>query len=179
MEEYGMERIMQMKAFLEEVKEITTARRFKKIEEKLRENVRNVRNDLRGSMETLASGRTGGGITMSYLRSSYITNSHELYIAYYEEEPFVTEGPENICFSLKLLFEGIENDLQELYGKLNESFIRIFKGEKEEIRRWYMEGIYVKLGDAIRAMLPVVLVERGMDVYYGGYMDRQEMVGKI
>ena len=44
-------------------------------------------------LQGLASAHNHGCLVISFLRSSYIVNSHEFYLAYYEKEPFIQEEP--------------------------------------------------------------------------------------
>ena len=113
------------------------------------------------------------------MRSSYIANSHEFYIAFYEEEPFVEEEPDCIYFRMKEVFDGLEEDWRELDEALHQHFIRIISGEKAEIHRWYTERIYQALDRIMKETVENMGKDKGISVYYGGYMEELKAIGCI
>ena len=116
---------------------------------------------------------------ISFLRSSYITESHEFYIAYYFDEPFVEEEPDSRYYDLGLLFEGIDNDLECMNKELGKKFIRILSSEKEEIRRWFVDNIYIGLGKSFKLLFEDIQPQRNLEVFYGSYMGELELIGKV
>lgn len=115
-------------------------------------NEEKVKEELFEIIGELAEGKEAGSIVISFLRSSYITGSHEFYIAYYFDEPFVEEEPDSRYYSLGLLFEGIDNDLDCINKELGKKYIRIMSSEKEEIRRWFVNNIYIRLGKIFKLL---------------------------
>ncbi|MDE7197426.1 MAG: hypothetical protein K2O15_00925 [Lachnospiraceae bacterium] len=153
MNQCKMERIPQMKELIREKADSLMSVRLKYIENLLESHKDSVRKDFELALERLVSEKNKGSLVISFLRSSYILNSHEFYIAFYEEEPFVEEEPADICFSMEKVFDGIEEDWHEMDEMLQQNFIRVFAGEKAETHRWYMERLYVALGSIIMKMI--------------------------
>lgn len=104
MKKYKMDRIDQMKEILTEKKNLLINNRINKMEKAYFDNICNIKMDLEKALRNLASSREGGRLAISFLRSSYIVNGHEFYIAYYKRDIFVEEEPECIYFSLQPLF---------------------------------------------------------------------------
>lgn len=179
MGKYEMKRLGEMKEFLKEKKEETEGRRMEEMENGWIRDRDNIQSGLAAALQSLAAGRTEGAIVIAYLRSSYILRSHDFYIAYYEEEPFVEEEPECLYFSFAPLFHEAETDWAILEKEMEGHFIRILDGEREEIRRWYMEGLYREFGDVLEKTLPERGEGEGIGVYYGSYMDVVKRIGTI
>lgn len=176
---YEMERIHQMKAVIGEKTDSLIGRRLEKMKKIFTNNTDNMQSDLETALTELISDKKVGSLVISFLRSSYILNTHEFYIAYYEREPFVEEEPDCIYFSMKSLFLGIEEDWREMDRELCQNFIRVFAGEKEEIRRWYMERIYIALESMMKEAVEKIQKRGAVDVYYGGYMEEIKVIGCI
>lgn len=168
-----------MQEFLEDKLIFLLGRRIDKVRELYIENTYSIRNDLEMTLKELAADKKKGSLVISFLRSSYISGSHEFYIAYYEGEPFVEEEPDCIYFSMKNAFSGIEKDWHEMDEDLYHNYIRVFAGEKEEIHRWYMERIYIALESIMRMVIEKMQKSKGVNVYYGGYMEEVKIIGSI
>lgn len=179
MKQYEMERIGQMKEVIGEKADSLIDSCLKKLEKLLVGNADSIRNDLEIALKELAADKEEGSLVISFLRSSYILNNHEFYIAYYEGEPFVEEEPDCIYFSMKNALSGIEKDWHEMDEELHQNFIRVFAGEKEEIHRWYMERIYIALESIMRMAIEKMQKRSGVNVYYGGYMEEVKLIGSI
>ncbi|MCM1233943.1 MAG: hypothetical protein NC489_27875 [Ruminococcus flavefaciens] len=168
-----------MKEVLGEKVEFLVARRLEKMGRLLSSNSDNIQNDFEAVLRELTSDKKEGSLVISFLRSSYILNNHELYIAYYEGEPFVEEDPACAYFSMKSALSGVEKDWLEMNKDLCSNFIRVFAGEKEEIRRWYMEQLYTALESIIKMVVKSTPVSGEIGVYYGGYMEEVKAIGNI
>lgn len=168
-----------MQELLEDKLIFLISRRMDKIRTLYIENTFNIRNDLEIALKKLAADKTDGSLVISFLRSSYILNSYEFYIACYEGEPFVEEEPDCTYFSMKSTFSGIEEDFHEMDEELHQNFIRVFAGEKEEIHRWYMERIYIALESIMQMAVEKMQKSKGVNVYYGGYMEEVKIIGSI
>ena len=179
MKHYEMERISLMKEVIGEKADSLIDSRLEKLEKLLDSNADSTRNDLEIALNKLAADKTDGSLVISFLRSSYILNSHEFYIVCYEGEPFVEEEPDCVYFSMKNVLSGIEEDWHEMDEELHQNFIRVFAGEKEEIHRWYMERIYTALESIMQMAVEKMQKSRGVDVYYGGYMEEIKIIGSI
>lgn len=178
MKKYKMDRIDQMKEILAEKKNLLVNNRINKMEKAYLDNICNIKVDLEKALRKLTLGKEGGRLVISFLRSSYIVNSHEFYIAYYKGDAFVEEEPECIYFSMQPLFSGIEEDLKEITDELHGKFIRVLSAEKEEACRWYMEHIYSQFIYVMETAVNCMEIKSGIDIYYGGYMDRVNLLGK-
>lgn len=176
MERCEMERITDMKTFLQERKEFLLKERIKKLKSTL---TYEESKELESILKELVSEGEGGRLLIVYLRSSYITGSHNFYIAFYTGEPFVEEEPDNVVYSMQEIFQSVEDDWVDMQKKLQEKFIRIMDSEKEEIRRWYMEELYRCAGILFKEWLEDMKSEKNTEVYYGSYMDEVEWIGYV
>ena len=174
-----MGRITQMKEALGEKVDSLIYRHLEKLEKLLICNTDNIRKDMETVLKELASDKKDGSLVISFLRSSYILKSYEFYIAYYEGELFVEEEPDCVYFSMKSALRGIEEDWREMDEELHQNFIRVFAGEKEEIHRWYIEQLYIAMESIMKMAVEKMQKSRGVDVYYGGYMEEVKVIGSI
>ena len=179
MNQYKMERMPHMKETIGEKADFLRNVRLQDIESLLDGDKASVRKELEHALEQLASDKKEGSLVICFLRSSYIANSHEFYIAFYEEEPFVEEEPDCIYFRMKEVFDGLEEDWRELDEALHQHFIRIISGEKAEIHRWYTERIYQALDRIMKETVENMGKDKGISVYYGGYMEELKAIGCI
>lgn len=179
MKKYKMDRVDQMKEILAEKKNLLINNRINKMEKAYLDNICNIKVDLEKALRKLAPSQEGGRLAISFLRNSYIVNNHEFYIAYYKGDAFVEEEPECIYFSMQPLFSGIEEDLKEITDELHGKFIRVLPAEKEEICRWYMGHIYSQFIYVVETAINCMEIKTGIVIYYGGYMDNLETIGKI
>ena len=86
MEQNVLERSGLMKDFLSE-----KINGLKEIREKFESNVGNVRKQFESVLGAITSEAEQEIIVISYLRASYITETHEFYVGVYKGEPFVEE----------------------------------------------------------------------------------------
>ncbi len=179
MKQCEMGRFTQMKEVIGEKVDLLIEKRLQKLEKALTSKEENIWRDLESVLRELTSDKKEGSLVISFLRSSYITNNQEFYIAYYEEEPFVEEEPDCIYFNMKRAFSGIEEDWNEIDEVLHQKFIRVFAGEKEEIHRWYMGRIYIALENIMKTAVEKMHKIGAITVYYGGYMEEIKAVGSI
>ena len=175
MERCEMDRINEMEEFLQEAEEILLKERMDRIKS-ICMNEKDIKEEVLTIVKELAAERTEGCIVISFLRGSYVTGSHEFCIAYYEDEPFVEEEPDSRFYSLRLLFEGIEDDFIRMNKELGNKYIRIFASEKEEIRRWFMEKIYMRLGEILKLIFEGVQTDKNLDIFFGNYMGELDKV---
>ena len=140
-----MERIDAMKAFLCETVDGFVLDDF--VGERLYKMQDGFGKELEKTVRKMAVHKTEGIVSISYLRSSIVTGSHEFYIAYYKDELFVEEEPEAVYLGMEQLFQGTESDCVEIFQILGKKFIRFLASEKEEIRRWYIWLLYERLGN--------------------------------
>lgn len=91
MEQNVLERSGLMKDFLSEKINGLKRERLKEIREKFESNVGNVRKQFESVLGAITSEAEQEIIVISYLRASYITETHEFYVGVYKGEPFVEE----------------------------------------------------------------------------------------
>lgn len=174
-----MERIGVLKNFLTEEKDFLVKKRLNKIEDLYKNKEKSIGNRLEITLKKLVSEKEKGILAISYLRSSYITESHEFYIAYYFGDVFVEEEPDCVYFSMYSLFEAVKEDWIQIDKKLDKNFVRVFMAEKKEIHRWYMKQLYESFDIVLKLILEDMKVEKGIDVYFGGFMDEVKLIGRI
>ena len=85
----------------------------KEIREKFESNVGNVRKQFESVLGAITSEAEQEIIVISYLRASYITETHEFYVGVYKGEPFVEEIKHGFI-SVKPLLGNVEKDFVEL-----------------------------------------------------------------
>ena len=162
-----MDRIEEMKDFLRDAEKGMLEERIRMMKAYCKSH-ENIRQEIVYIIDGVIMNHQDGCVVISYLRSSYITGSHAFCIAQYTDEPFVEEEPDSMYYSMRVLFEGVEDDCKKLNKLLESKYIRIMASEKEEIRRWHMEHIYSELYDVFKLMLADTKYK---EIYYGGYMD--------
>lgn len=94
-----------------------------------------------------------GHVVITYLKSSYVTGTHHFKIALYKNEPFTNLYPVHIYMDMTMLFQNIEKDFSVINNELNDNFIRIKKGEYAEIKRCYLEQLYMKSCEVFNRIL--------------------------
>ena len=102
-----------MKDFLSEKINGLKRERLKEIREKFESNVGNVRKQFESVLGAITSEAEQEIIVISYLRASYITETHEFYVGVYKGEPFVEEIKHGFI-SVKPLLGNVEKDFVEL-----------------------------------------------------------------
>lgn len=178
-----MKRIPEMRAFLETGVNELLNERLRAVEEALLKN----RMDIWDRIEKVLSRQSifvhchqeYEKITISYLRSSYITGSHMFLVTCQKEMLFLEEDPPEEELDLSELFTEIDQDIERLEAELNQEFIRVSEGEWETIRRWYMELLYAHLGEVLEVAIQKKQYRTEVPLMYGGYMEEQRQVGRI
>ena len=122
-----MNRIGEMKAYLETEKEAFLQKRLSEMAQACNKSCGESGKDLCCVMERLAQ-REGGVFGISFLRSSYITGKHVFYVAHYLDDPFVEEAPEAVCLSMAGLFDKAEADSAVLAEKLEGNLSECIRG---------------------------------------------------
>lgn len=142
-------RIVQMKEVIGEKADLLIDRRLKKMEKSLASDKDAIWRDLESALKKLASDKTKGNLIISFLRSSYILNSQEFYIAYYEGEPFVEEEPDCIYLNMKRAFSGMVEAANEYYNNLQQN------GEKYRQKAFLENNTYEAIESAILEKLDI------------------------
>jgi len=179
MEECVMDRIGEMKELVECEKNSLIENRIQKIDVEFKKEEKKLFRLLLNDLYHLIGENEKGNLAISYLRSSYITRDHTFVAAFYIDELFIEEYPPSFYFRLDSLFEAVHGDLQEMIKIMGKKFIRILDAEKEEVYRWYMEQLYKSLGSILKTLLVEIKEERGINVYFGGFMEEVEFIGRI
>lgn len=178
-----MERIPVMKNYLEKKVNELLAKRLRVMEEALQKNQAKLRDKLQEVLSAQAhlvhNHQEYKKLTISYLRSSYITEDHIFLIACQGETLFLEEELPEKEIDFSTLFTEVEADVQKLEEALKQKFIRISDGERETIRRWYMELLYIHLGEVFKTGIQQNGYLTGIPLLYGGYMEEQRQIGWI
>lgn len=124
MEQNVLERSGLTKDFLSEKINGLKRERLKEIREKFESNVGNVRKQFESVLGAITSEAEQEIIVISYLRASYITETHEFYVGVYKGEPFVEEIKHGFI-SVKPLLGNVEKDFVELDQALEREFFRL------------------------------------------------------
>lgn len=179
MEECVMERIGEMIELVKYEKNFLIENRIQKMNMEFIKEERKLFRMLINDSYNLAGDNKKGSLTISYLRSSYITREHVFWVAFYADELFVEEYPPNFYFRLDTLFESVHDDLQEMMKIMRKKFIRILEAEKEEVYRWYVEQLYKNIGLILKPLLAEMKGEKGINIYFGGFMEEVDLIGSI
>ncbi len=179
MEQCVLERLDVMKDFLFEEINYLKEKRLTNITKQFLNNEKNLKDNLQNVLLELALEEEEGVVTISYLRSGYITNNYEFHIAFYKGEPFVEEEPNCVYFSMKPLFQTMEEDFKEIDRRLEKDFLRPIAAEKEEVHRWYVWQIYNGFSAVLKLFFKNIKEEQGKIVCFGGFMDQLEIIGSI
>ncbi len=179
MEQFALERLDVMKDFLLEEINCLKEKRLRNITKQFLDNEKNLKDNLQNALKELALEEEEGVLTISYLRAGYIINNYEFHIAFYTGDPFVEEEPKCVYFSMKSLFQTMEKDFKEMDRILEKNFLRSTAAEKEEIHRWYVWQIYNGFGAVLKLFFKNIEEEQGKKVYFGGFMDQLELIGRI
>lgn len=123
---------------------------------------------------------TEGSLVITYLRSSYITQSHRFKIAFYPEVPFVKEDPDFTVFDFTPFLEGVEEDTESLKHALQKRIVNIFSCYQEEISRYYMGRLYQKSICLFQQLIRDIKSEGNtISVFFGDEMGEIECIGTI
>lgn len=80
---------------------------------------------------------------------------------------------------MKPLFQTMEEDFKEIDRRLEKDFLRPIAAEKEEVHRWYVWQVYNGFGAVLKLFFKNIEEEQGKKVYFGGFMDQLELIGRI
>lgn len=177
MERTGMERVDAMIAYLQKTSEGMTLDKF--VERHLGTIWTEFAKAVEEPVRNLLEQKTDGAVVVSYLRSSIVTGSHEFYIAYYNGKPFVEEEPEGMYLGLRHIFVDAETDCMEIIRILGKRFVRLLDSEKEELRRWYLNLLYERLGMVAEPQAGEDHAVVQIPVLYGGYMEKLHPMGYV
>lgn len=121
-------------------------------------------------------------IIICYLRSSFITRSHNFLIEAYQKEIFMEENPPYVLYSFKELLDLSECDIKILEQKIRQEFVRVLSSEIEEIRRYYMEELYQKMCEIFEEMIKELKEEwkgQSILIFYGEQMGKIKKIGEL
>lgn len=119
------------------------------------------------------------------LRSSGYTQSHEIALAMADKKLYLDEAMDCIYWMPDVIHEEIEKDMEEAENLLAKAFIRLEKYELFHIRQQLLSddwellcGVLPRLVKAIEGRITgsSLLLEDGLEVLCGGYMEEPETV---
>ena len=120
-----------------------------------------------------------GSLVLTYLKSSYITGSHQFKIAIYID-PFVEIYPPHRYINVALLFLDMEADMDIFIKQLDQHFICILKSEIEEIRRYYVELLYVESVTYFKQVFSELQNDIELPaVYFGAELGEVELIKEL
>jgi len=119
-------------------------------------------------------------IVITFLRSSYITESHRFKLAIYQEEPFVDEPIYVTYFDLASLYQYTPQQINAFIIKVRSTSVRLLPDEIEEIRRCYLEQLYQHSDHFFEGVVQK-MKNKGQEipVYYGEEMGKLRTLGVI
>lgn len=170
-----MIKTVEMSEQLEEVMEDLAEQRI----EKQKTGYEKDRIKLWVKIQEMAAGKEVGSITLSYLRSGYITKKYNFYMAYHEGELFVEEESQYRYVDMSGFMEDLEEDFETICREAKKRFIRVLAGETEYLWECYMNKLYGKFGQVVKAAVDGQKKENGVALYYGGYMEEQSMISYV
>ena len=119
-------------------------------------------------------------IVITYLRSSYITGTHQFKIALYENEPFISEPTLHKLVNLSPLFTRVSETIDKFTRKIKSQFIRVLSHEIEGIRRFHMEYLYQNSYYFFEKVTGKTGDDEGsIPVYFGEEMGEINQIGVI
>ena len=119
-------------------------------------------------------------IVISYLKSSYITQSHKFKLVSYIEEPFVELYPPHEYLNMKPLFTNIEADMMAFTNQLSQHFFQIIPSEQEEVRRSYMEILYIESALFFERILSEMEIDIKEDpIFFGAELGEVKWMGDL
>jgi len=119
-------------------------------------------------------------IVITYLRSSYITGTHQFKIALYENVPFMNEATLYRLVDLTPLYQRTPELIDQLTKKIRFQFKRIMPYEIEEIRRFCMEYFYKNSCFFFEKVLENIENDaETISIYFGEEIGQIEKIGVI
>lgn len=132
------------------------------------------------NVRTRIEDQTKEYLIITYLRSSYVTGSHKFKIAVYKGEPFVEPPRFYEYFSMKQLYENINLEMDVFTNKIKQQFHNVLDSEIEEVRRDYMEALYM---DSVvffeRVIQGIENKPDGIEVFWGEEVGDIRIIGVI
>ena len=120
------------------------------------------------------------GIVITYLRSSYVTESHHFKLAIYQKEPFTNPPLYQTFLDMKFLYVQIASYMEILIKKLTPPYVRILSYEKEEIRRTFTAKLYEESYHFFERVLTELESEdKKIPVYFGEEMGQLITIGAM
>jgi len=120
-------------------------------------------------------------VVITYLRSSYITGSHQFKISLYENDPFMSDATMCRFIDLAPLYKRVPEFIDDLTRKIKSQFIRVMPFEIEEIRRSYMDYLYKNSSFFFERIVNEMRNDEGGKikniVYFGEEMGETEEIG--
>lgn len=164
-----IEEVEEMKAAFDKELTLMCHNRIEKVMENYLSESGQYRKGFQEMVKILA-GERQGSIVISWLRSSYITESHKFKVAFYSGRIYLEEEPDSAMYSISPLLKGLEQDIDAMEKTIRTKFFRLYSSGKEEIRRYYSEQIYRQCEGLFRQMSAGLQEELAVKIYYGEYM---------
>jgi hypothetical protein len=129
-----MKKLQEILEFLEDLITQTIDKRIASMKAQYHKRKTEVQDEWFKRITSCAAGRSGCFV-ISYLRSSYITGTHEYKLTFFQGKPYEEEYPEISFYSMAHYLTELEEDVKILLKQADRTFIRIFDWRLEEIEK--------------------------------------------
>ena len=122
------------------------------------------------------------------LLSSSYTDSREIVLGMSDSFLYLDEGKSLVCWSLSVLYEGIEEDMAQVRKLLQKRFIRLEEFELFYIKKKLLDDNWEQFQDSVSFLAAQaagvlahggILLEDEVVFLYGNYMDDMKIAGTL
>ena len=119
-------------------------------------------------------------LVITFLRSSYITKTHQFKVAVYENEPFVTPAAMEKWIDLTPLFKQLPKTIDKFASEIRSKFIHVHDHEIEEISRLYLAYLYQKSHFFFEPIFEKAPTDkRNIAVFFGEELGKIKQIGVV
>lgn len=189
-----MDRRKELEDYLEEYRK----KRGEKKRERLKEQENQMFSAIEGGLKLLIEKhgrkqREEGENRVNYvflcrLLSSSYTDSREIVLGMSDSFLYLDERKSLVCWSLPVLYEGIEEDMAQVRKLLQKSFIRLEEFELFYIKKKLLDDNWEQFQDSVSFLAGQaagvlahsgILLEDEVIFLYGNYMDDMKIAGTL
>jgi len=120
-------------------------------------------------------------VTMSFLKSSVITETYEIAITCHSVDLYMDETETEVYWRMDFMRDMVDNDMKRIAPRIKEEIIRTYNHEIEDFRYYYAQTYTALLLTFFSRFLHrifelpeflAVQKEKQVDVSFGGYMEK-------